>query len=339
MLHALLFALVQSPSAPTSPAAIDVPVRYVAGRVIAQPRTAHGQTLNLWVDTGGGGFDGMYLLSDAVAKRLHLQTDKIPLGKQSVEVADLPTFAPGAGIPAPAGKYAKALIVSGKGLEGPGDPMRYDGMLGAAYLPGNFKTHQRIWTFDYPGQRLTLQAANWRAPAGAHSTPLHFPVDAKGHFKTGFPRIVVHIDGKPLSMLLDVGATGYPTPAAVAVEGGTAKVRATGFITTSQLERWHKAHPKWRVVEDADRMLIKNKPMRAIEVPSVEIAGWRTGPVWFTERPDSNFHDFMSSMMDKQIEGSVGGNLFDHFVMTVDYAHEKAWFRCVNGCRPAPGKP
>jgi hypothetical protein len=72
--------------------------------------------------------------------------------------------------------------------------------------------------------------------------------------------------------------------------------------------------------------------MRAIEVPDVVIAGWSAGPVWFTERPDTNFHDFMSSMMDKQVEGALGGNLFDHFVMTVDHAQAKAWFRCVRDC-------
>ncbi|HEX5488875.1 MAG TPA: hypothetical protein VFX04_07000 [Rhodanobacteraceae bacterium] len=40
----------------------------------------------------------------------------------------------------------------------------------------------------------------------------------------------------------------------------------------------------------------------------------------------------MSSMMDKQVEGALGGNLFDHFVMTVDHAQAKAWFRCVRDC-------
>lgn len=313
--------------------AINIPVSYQNGRVIAQPRTATGQTLNLWVDTGGGGGSGMYLLTGEAAERLHLKISRLTLDERPVPVVDLPKFAPGAGVPSPAGKYAKAMVIPAKGLAGPGDTMRYDGMLGAGYLPGSVETHERMWTFDYPRQRLTLQGNGWRPQAGARATRLHFPMNAQGHLESGFARIVVHIDGEALSLLLDTGATGYPTPAAAAAQGGTATVRATSFITTSQLERWHKAHPAWRMVEDADRLRPKGKPMRAIEVPDVVVAGWHAGPVWFTERPDTNFHDFMSSMMDEQVEGALGGNLFDHFVMTVDYRGGKAWFRCVRGCR------
>lgn len=336
MMHALLLFLAQTAGA-TATAAVDVPASYVAGRVIAEPRTSDGHTLKMWVDTGGGGGNGMYLLTDRAVRHLHLHTSHLAFDRQSVKVVDLPSFTHGAGIPAPAGKYAKAIVVPS--LQLPIDPMHYDGMLGAGYLPGNFATHSRIWTFDYPGQHLTLQGASWRPPADAHSVPLHFPVDNEGHFESGFARIVVHVGGNPLSALLDTGATGYPTPAAATAEGGTATVRATSFITTSQLDRWHKAHPSWHVVENADRLKAKGKPMRAIEVPEVEIAGWRIGPVWFTERPDTNFHDFMSGMMDEQVEGAIGGNAFQHFAMTVDYGHARAWFRCVQGCTPATGNP
>jgi len=65
----------------------------------------------------------------------------------------------------------------------------------------------------------------------------------------------------------------------------------------------------------------------------VEIAGSRIGPVWFTHRPDAAFHDMMSSMMDARVEGAIGGNVFRHFVMTVDYPGAAAYFRCVRSCR------
>lgn len=337
LLPMVLLALASSASAASTP--VDVPVRYQAGRVIAEPRTANGKTLELWVDTGGGGGGSMYLLTDATARRLHLATGHLALGKESIAVADLPTFAAAAGVPAPAGRYAKAILVPAKGLQGPGDPTHYDGMLGAGYLPGAPKTHARIWTFDYPRQRLTLQGRGWHPDARAHSTPLHLPLDGQGRLTAGFARIVIKVDGHPLSLLLDTGATGYPTAPAMAAEGGSATVRATSFITTSQLERWHKAHPRWRVVENADRLQMKGTPVRAIEVPGIEIAGWQTGPVWFTERPDKNFHDFMSSMMDSPVEGALGGNAFEHFAMTIDYGRTRAWFRCVRGCKPASGRP
>jgi hypothetical protein len=61
--------------------------------------------------------------------------------------------------------------------------------------------------------------------------------------------------------------------------------------------------------------------------------------VWFTERPDANFHKFMAQWMDKAPEGAVGGNVFRHFVMTIDYPRATAYFRCVRGCKPAATPP
>jgi hypothetical protein len=57
--------------------------------------------------------------------------------------------------------------------------------------------------------------------------------------------------------------------------------------------------------------------------------------VWFTERPDKNFRQFMAQMMDKPPEGAIGGNVFDRFRMTLDYPHATAWFDCARGCTSA----
>ena len=70
-----------------------------------------------------------------------------------------------------------------------------------------------------------------------------------------------------------------------------------------------------------------------IEVPAVEIGGASVGPVWFTWRPDKNFHDYMSGMMDGRVEGAIGGNALAHFVMTVDYPGAAAYFRCARDCK------
>lgn len=136
-------------------------------------------------------------------------------------------------------------------------------------------------------------------------------------------------------MLLDTGATAHPTAAGKGVSG-TPTVNGfgvTSYIDHSVFERWHKVHPDWRVVDKGDDLLGAERIMRLIEVPKVEIAGWTVGPVWFTERPDRSFRDYMSSMMDKPVDGAVGGNVFRHFVMTIDYPHAKAHFRCVRGCK------
>jgi len=47
-----------------------------------------------------------------------------------------------------------------------------------------------------------------------------------------------------------------------------------------------------------------------IQVPNVEVAGLGSGPVWFTTRPNSNFHQFMSKFMDKQVDGALGGGRY-----------------------------
>jgi hypothetical protein len=59
----------------------------------------------------------------------------------------------------------------------------------------------------------------------------------------------------------------------------------------------------------------------------VEIAGFRTGPVWFTRRSDSAYQKFMSPMMDEPVVGSIGGNALHDLSMTVDYPRSRAFFK------------
>lgn len=306
-----------------------LPTVYEAGHFYATPETASGQRLKLLVDTGGGGAAGMYWITTTAAKRLQLRAAHCSLKGRSLPVAPLPTYAPGHGIPAPIGPCVDLMTVNDRG--GMRDA---EGMLGSPYLAG------RTWTFDYPGRRLTLEPRDWRPAPAAHRSALGFRHDADGRAVAAFPRIVIHVDGQSLDMLLDTGATAHPSPAG-AKASGTPTVNGIGvasYITTGQLERWHRAHPDWPVVDQGDD-LIAAHPARLIEVPTVEIAGWSVGPVWFTERPDSNFHQYMASMMDKPPEGAVGGNVFEHFVMTLDYPASTAYFRCVRGCRAATPPP
>ncbi|MET4678373.1 MULTISPECIES: hypothetical protein [unclassified Luteibacter] len=301
-----------------------IPTVYEAGHFFAVPETADGQRLRLLVDTGGGGGGGMYWISKAAAQRLHLTIRECALGDEKALVAPLPRFKAGRGLPlmdrGPCG--ASLMVVTGA-------PDTDDGQLGAGYLS------QSIWTFDYPAQRLMLEGKAWRPEATAHKVPLGFPHDKDRHRASGFPRVSIRVDGQSLDMLLDTGASSYPTAAAVKTSG-TPTVRGEGvtsYITTTVFERWHVAHPEWRVVEHADDKVAAKPLGRIIEVPEVEIAGWKVGPVWFTEQPDRAFHVFMAQFMDKPTEGAAGGNIFQHFAMTLDYAHESAYFRCVQGCR------
>ena len=300
-----------------------VPTDYQAGHFYAAPRTTGGQSLHLLVDTGGGGREGMYWITSKAAARLHL-TPSPCKADASIQVVTAPTFAPGLGLPAPDGPCGRSVLVIDK-------PFGDDGMLGSHYLG------TRVWTFDYPGRRLVIEGEGWKPAAGAHATPLGFRRDSASRVDLHFPRIVVRIDGQPIDFLLDTGATAHPT-AAGKQASGTETVHGEGvtsYITTGQFDRWHAAHPDWRVVEKGDDLFGPANASRLIEVPSLVIAGWTVGPVWFTERPDSAFHDYMAQMMDKPPEGAIGGNVFRHFRMTLDYPHATAWFDCARGCTSA----
>jgi hypothetical protein len=302
-----------------------LPTIYEAGHFFAVPETRDGQRLKLLVDTGGGGGGGMYWVGKEAAQRLHLKSIACTADGQHWPVVHLPDYQVGLGLPPPGKTQCGAAL-----LVFPQADSNYDGQLGAGYLLG------RTWTFDYPARRLTFQGDAWQPDPGAHRTALGFPHDADGTPNSGFARITIRVDGQPLDMLLDTGASSYPTPTAARISG-TPTVQGEGvtsYITIGTLERWHKAHPDWRVVENADKKVAARPLKRIIEVPEVEIANWSVGPVWFTEQPDNAFHEYMAQWMDKSTEGAVGGNVFQHFVMTIDYPHEAAYFRCVSGCKP-----
>ena len=110
--------------------------------------------------------------------------------------------------------------------------------------------------------------------------------------------------------------------AAAALKDHGARIRATSSIVASTFDDWTRRHPDWRVIPQADEF--QNEAM--IEVPSVTVAGYEVGPVWFTRRADKNFHEFMSRFIDRTIEGALGGNVLRSFRMTVDYPGAAAYF-------------
>lgn len=308
-----------------------LPTAYEAGHFYATPELVNGKTMRLVVDTGGGGTKGLYVIKAPAARRLGLGTIKCALGGETAELIKAPAFRSGKGLPVSSNTpchSAAFVIPAEKGM-----PDTEDGQLGAGYLP------EHVWTFDYPAKQLWLEPATWQAPSGAHRTALGFQTNAQS--ASGMARITLKVDGQPLDLLLDTGATAKPTTAGKEASGTPTEhgIGVTSYITTNVLERWHKAHPDWRIVENGDDLGGPKHKERLIEVPKVEIAGWSVGPVWFTERSDRAFHDYMSSYMDKQVEGSVGGNVFGHFVMTLDYPHSTAYFSCVRGCVAATPPP
>jgi hypothetical protein len=97
--------------------------------------------------------------------------------------------------------------------------------------------------------------------------------------------------------------------------------RAASFISAAVFDRWRAAHPEWRVIERATSF---GAPM--IEVPEVEVAGYRIGPVWFEGRRAGVFEEWMSQWMDAPIVGALGGNALRFFRVTADYPNAVAVF-------------
>lgn len=324
----------KSPPAGDGPdARTQLPARFVADRVVLVPTTADGRRLELLTDSGGG-MDQLY---PATVARLGLATEPADLPGMEEELGPaasdtratrLPAFAPGHGIPPVRAMDGRLMVFPDELIEQqtlPGMDL-HDGFLGSRWFA------DRVWTWDYPGQRFFHEADDYQPEPGAVAMPLGFRTNPVGKRVQSMPRMSIIVGGRELPMLLDTGATTLLTPAALQAlgDGGPAE-RATSMVTDDVFQAWRKAHPEWRVIEKAQAGTGSNM----IEVPQVEIAGFTIGPVWFTHRPNPNFHDMMSSMMDRQVEGAIGGNAFRHFVMTVDYPNAVAYFRCMVDCEPA----
>jgi len=299
-------------SAPAEPSArerpLTLPATLEAGRFYLHPQPRQGRKLRLFSDSGGG-----LLFTHAGAHALGVAPEP-RTGDAPPQLLAWPQFESRAWIPAPQNAERGVPIA-------PAPPNQQhqlgDGMIGAAWFGG------RSWEFDYPRGRLRL-LANGALPRvdQAHRVELGFQKDPQGRPTTHFARIPVRIDGETLQLLFDTGATVMLTEQGVRELGDGPAVRAGSFIAAGVLRRWREKHPDWRVVERGER----NDSGRLIEVPELEVGGYRVGPVWFAERADRNFHDYMSKWMDQRIDGAIGGNAFSSLKVSVDYPSAIATF-------------
>jgi hypothetical protein len=132
----------------------------------------------------------------------------------------------------------------------------------------------------------------------------------------------VTIDGMAVESLFDTGATVQLTTHALKlIVDGHPRERATSFVAASLFDRWHKDHPDWPFVENAE----EKTQLAIIEVPRIQVAGFEVGPAWFTRRPDSA-HQWMSTFMDRPIVASIGGSVLRNFRVTIDYPGAVAYF-------------
>lgn len=291
-----------------------LPAHFESGRVFVEPLAANGTRLRLYTDTGGG-----TLLTRDAANRLGLKVSA-PTAELAKELGDgagmtdWPRFAPGQSLPEP---QAGVVPVVASARELPGWPAQGDGILGAAWFGGH------IWTWDYARGDLVLERRGWRPPSTARCVPLGFKTSSNGVRLTNFPRIDVTVAGRRIAMLLDTGAETYLTDAAMSrLRDNGSRMRATSMISASIFNTWRATHTDWPRIGHAQ----VGTQAAMIRASDVLIAGYHTGPVWFTWRSDWSYHGFMSSMMDRRVEGSIGGNALQSFRMTLDYLGARACF-------------
>lgn len=297
--------------------AIPMPARFMDGRIYVRPVTASGDTLLFFTDTGGG----VLALYEPVVDSLALPVEERVTGSGPVRLVPWPRWSDDAAVPAPgAAESATARLrvmpVQGSpaAIAGTGDA----GFLGAPWFAG------RVWTFDYPAERLLLRSAGDVSPPGAGSrVTLGFQSDSAGRRTSHFPRIPVVVDGDTLDLLFDTGATMVLRDSALAAMGdGGPALRASSFISAAVFDGWRERHPDWPVIEAATTF-----PGAAlIRVPAVEIAGLVVGPAWFESRPHGVFERGLSRAMDRPVVGALGGNVLGHFRVTVDYPAAVAIF-------------
>ncbi|MFK5949159.1 MAG: hypothetical protein QM500_10380 [Methylococcales bacterium] len=142
-----------------------------------------------------------------------------------------------------------------------------------------------------------------------------------GNYTQAFPSIEIKVLGVTLPMLFDTGATAKLSNEAKGILNSKDTLIGTSYIVSSRFDKWRLENPRWQVIEGADDLA--NESM--IRAPRIQIGTRTVGPVWFTRRKDCNFHTFMSSYMDRQVEGAIGGSLLKYLTVIIDYPNETAY--------------
>src|SRR5690242_538888 len=186
----------QAASAATG--AQSIPVRVEDHRFFATLTTARGEPMTLLLDTADSS-----RVWDTSAARLGLPVQATSAAAPTTRAA-LPAFRPMRGLPSPSSGGGLVLVVPPQDQFDTLMARVTDGQLGWDWFA------DRIWTLDYPGQKLWLQSQGLPpSPAEAHDVQLGFAVDAAGRRIRQVPRIGVEIDGESWNMLFDTGATAW----------------------------------------------------------------------------------------------------------------------------------
>ena len=133
-------------------------------------------------------------------------------------------------------------------------------------------------------------------------------------FAGNAPLIPVKIDGNEYEFLFDTGAmVGLTDDALQILDDGLGNWRGTSFLRASIFNELRDAHPEWIYIENA----CSYSKEALLVVESIEIAGYKIGPVEFIRR-DLVGLDWSG--------GAIGGSVFQYFTITLDYPNKYVLF-------------
>lgn len=308
------------------PGARSLPATLVQGRFFLETILSDGKPARLFTSTSGG-----MLATLEAGKRLGLALPNPNDRRAATPVAWAslvqdprilaPALQPAAAGTATAASSAADLPLAA--LDG-AQKVQLDGAV--AWLGAPWFAH-RHWTLDYLSGNIFINPPGTRLPeAEAHRIALGIASDAQGQRASAIPTLSISVAGETLRMALDTGASVMPTPAARSRLGaGAASVMGASFISASIAAAWRRKNPSWLWLAQADRF----SKAAMIRVPTVAIAGQRTGPVWFTVLPDADLGPYLADWTDQPVVGAVGGSLLSAFRVTLDYPGGQAWFETV----------
>ena len=288
-----------------------LPAKFENNQIFLVPTLPDNTQIRFFTDTGGG--------FNAISKELY-EIYKWPTlvkidGKDKVVLSAMPNFQEGKSIPMGGTNNFMEGHLFIESQENISKTSKVDGFLGARWHA------EKIIKFDYINKSMSVyNSIDSVGIEQFHCLKLGFQkYDEK--YTYAFPSIEIKVLDTILPMLFDTGATAkLSNEAKIILESNSTEI-GTSYIVSSIFDKWRNENPKWQVIENAD--LLSGEAM--IKVPEIQIGSITVGPVWFTRRADENFHDFMSSMMDRKVEGAVGGSLLKYLQVVIDYPKEIAY--------------
>ncbi|HSN18334.1 MAG TPA: aspartyl protease family protein [Gammaproteobacteria bacterium] len=275
---------------------VSVPMHVEGGRpyidVQFSDRDGDPVTARAWLDTGGGAL----VLTQRLADQLGLvPTDGgFKAEGENLAALPLPTLS--------VGGRAVQLQQDAKAFEVLSNATGLQGTDAEAAIPVRLLRGYDV-VFDYPAGTFSLGASGGKH-AGTE-LPVHFG-------ENGMPTVTVTVDGKPYGMLLDTGGTCV-------------------MLSDEVAAAWLHAHKDWRSLEGAygfGDMLLGAKfetRLKMLDVPALHWGPFQLEHVVAVSRPGGVYETNMSKIAGADIVGSLGGNVFRHFRIDIDYPAGKLY--------------